>query len=36
MTEMLDGYDYEQLYEFDCANYQKEVDAKEAAKAAAE
>lgn len=35
MTEMLDGYDYEQLYEFDCANYQKEVDAKEAAKAAA-
>ena len=30
----LNGYDYEKLYEFDTANYQKEVDAKEAAKAA--
>ena len=34
MIEMLNGYDYEKLYEFDTANYQKEVDAKEAAKAA--
>lgn len=36
MIEMLDGYDYQDLYEFDIANYQKEVDAKEAAKAAVE
>ena len=34
MIEMLNGYDYEKLYELDTADYQKEVDAKEAAKAA--
>lgn len=35
MTETLNGLDYQTLYDFDTANYQKEVDAKEAAKAAA-
>jgi multiple sugar transport system substrate-binding protein/putative aldouronate transport system substrate-binding protein len=28
MTEQLDGFGYEQLYAFDCENYQTEVDAK--------
>lgn len=35
MAEMLDGLGYKELYDFDTANYQKEVDAKVAAAAAA-
>ena len=31
MIEKLDGFGYKELYEFDCANYQPEVDAKIAA-----
>ena len=31
MTEQLNGFGYEQLYAFDCENYQAEVDAKLAA-----
>lgn len=31
MTSKMDGFDYNKLYEFDCNNYQKEVDAKLAA-----
>ena len=31
MIEQMDGFGYAQLYEFDCANYQVEVDAKIAA-----
>ena len=31
MIEQLDGFGYKDLYEFDCANYQAEVDAKVAA-----
>ncbi len=31
MAEIPDGCDCERLYEFDCANYQKEADAKAAA-----
>ena len=33
MVEQLNGFGYEQLYEYDCANYQPEVDAKIAAAA---
>ena len=36
MTEQLIGFGYEDLYAFDCANYQVEVDAKVAAAASAE
>ena len=28
MIEQLNGFGYEQLYAFDCENYQTEVDAK--------
>jgi putative aldouronate transport system substrate-binding protein len=33
MTEQITGFDYDQLYDFDCKNYQKEVDAKNEIKA---